>query len=193
LKPIKKQNGSGKFMRKVIISLIALIAVLAFLSSTAAAASKVTLQPSSKSVYAGENITLNVVVTPDTQISGIQFDLEYDGSLFQVAGVTEGNLFSQSGQETLFSPGQIGNGTLKNVYGCILGSSSVSTPGTFATITLASNSGVKGTSQFYLKNVTISSSASKPVDVRLVDTSITVSEPKKSRITLQELIESLLS
>jgi hypothetical protein len=179
-------------MRKVIISLITLIAVLAFLSSTAAAASKVSLQPSSKSVYAGENITLNVVVTPDTQISGIQFDLEYDGSLLQVAGVTEGNLFSQSGQSTLFSPGQTGNGTLKNVYGCILGSSSVSTPGTFATITLASNSGVKGTSQFYLKNVTVSSSASKPADVRLVNTSITVSEPKKSRITLQELIESLL-
>lgn len=178
-------------MRKVIISLIALITILAFLSSTAAAASKVSLQPSSKSVYAGENITLNVVVTPDTQISGIQFDLEYDGSLFQVAGVTEGNLFSQSGQETLFSPGQTGNGTLKNVYGCILGSSSVSTPGTFATITLASNSKV-GTSQFYLKNVTISSSASKPVDVRLVNTSITVSEPKKSRGILSSLIESLL-
>nr|WP_155401925.1 cohesin domain-containing protein [Methanosarcina mazei] len=179
-------------MRKVIVSLIALIAVLAFLSSTAAAASKVTLQPSSKSVYAGENITLNVVVTPDTQISGIQFDIEYDGSLFQVTDVTEGNLFSQSGQNTLFSPGQTGNGTLKNVYGCVLGSSSISTPGTFATITLASNSGVKGTSQFYLKNVTISSSASKPVDLRLVNTSITVSEPRKSRITLQELIESLL-
>jgi hypothetical protein len=180
-------------MRKVIISLITLIAVLAFLSSTAAAASKVSLQPSSKSVYAGENITLNVLVTPDTQISGIQFDLEYDGSLFQVAGVTEGNLLSQSGQNTLFSPGQAGNGTLKNVYGCILGSSSVSTPGTFATITLASNPGVKGTSQFYLKNVTISSSASKPVDVRLVNTSITVSEPKRTKGLLETLIESILA
>lgn len=179
-------------MKKVIISLIALIAILAFLSSTAAATTKVALQPSLKSVYAGENITVDVIVTPDTQVSGMQFDLEYDGSLFQVASVTEGNLFSQSGQSTFFIPGQAGTGTLKNVYGCILGNSSVSTPETFATITLASNSGVKGTSQFYLKNVTISSSSSKPVDVRLVNTSMTVSEPKRPKGVLKILIESLL-
>ncbi|AKB65784.1 EF hand domain/PKD domain protein [Methanosarcina mazei S-6] len=164
------------------------------MSSTAAAASKVTLQPSSKSVYAGENITLNVVVTPDTQISGIQFDLEYDGSLFQAADVTEGNLFSQSGQKTFFSPGQTGNGRFSNIYGCVLGSSSVSTPETFATITLKANTGVQGTSQFYLKNVTISSSASKPVDVRLVNTGITISdsEAKKPRGLLGKLIEGIL-
>ncbi|MDQ1252008.1 MAG: hypothetical protein QG646_1123, partial [Euryarchaeota archaeon] len=178
--------------RKIIVSLIALIAILAFLSSTAAAASKVTLQPSSKSVYAGENITVDVIVTPDTQISGMQFDLEYDGSLFQVASVTEGNLFSQSGQSTLFIPGQAGTGSLKNVYGCILGSSSVSTPGTFATITLASNPKVKGTSQVCLKNVTIGDSKSMPVNVSLVNTSITVSAPKKSKGMLETLIESLL-
>lgn len=180
-------------MKKVIISLIALIAILAFLSSTAAATTKVTLQPSSKSVYSGENVTVDVIVTPDTQISGMQFDLEYDSSIFQVASVSEANLFNQSGQSTFFVPGQAGSGTLKNVYGCILGSSSVSTPGTFATITLASNTGVKGTSQLYLKNVTISSSASKPVDVRLTNTGITVSEPKKSKGVLEILIESLLS
>lgn len=179
---------------KSIVSIITLIAILAFLSSTAAAASKVTLQPTSKNVYAGENITLNVVVTPDTQISGIQFDLEYDGSLFQIADVTEGNLFSQSGQKTLFSPGQIENGKLSNVYGCILGSSSVSTPATFATVTLKANTGVQGTSQFYLRNVTVSSSASKPVNVRLVNTGITISEPeaKKPRGLLVKLIESIL-
>ncbi len=181
-------------MRKSIISLIALIAIIAVLSSTAAAASKVTLQPSSESVNAGENITLNVIVTPDTQISGMQFDLEYNDSLFQVADVTEGNLFSQSGQKTLFSPGQIENGKLSNVYGCILGSSSVSTPATFATVTLKANTGVQGTSQFYLRNVTVSSSASKPVNVRLVNTGITISEPeaKKPRGLLVKLIESIL-
>ncbi|KKG67694.1 cohesin domain-containing protein [Methanosarcina mazei] len=178
-------------MRKVIVSLIAFIAILAFLSSTAAAASKVTLQPSSKNVYAGENITLNVVVTPDTQISGMQFDLEYDGSLFEVVSVTEGNLFSQSGQ-TFFIPGQAGSGTLKNVYGCILGNSSTSNPGTFATITLASKPGVQGTSQFYLKNVIISDSKSMLVDLRLVNTGITVSEPKRPRGALEIFIESLL-
>ncbi|BBL65291.1 cohesin domain-containing protein [Methanosarcina mazei] len=165
-------------MRKSIISLIALIAIIAVLSSTAAAASKVTLQPSSESVNAGENITLNVIVTPDTQISGMQFDLEYNDSLFQVADVTEGNLFSQSGHSTLFSPGQAVNETLSNVYGCILGSSSILTSGTFATITLTSNLEVQETSQLYLKNVTISSSASKPVDVTLVNANITISESK---------------
>jgi len=179
-------------MRKVIISLVALIAILAFLSSTAAAASKVTLQPSSKSVYAGESVTVNVIVTPDTPITGMQFDLEFDGSVFQVVNVAEGELFSQSGQSTLFSPGQAGDGTLRNVYGCILGSSSVSVPGTFATVTLASSPDMLGTSEVCLKNVTISSSASKPVDVRLVNASITVSEPKKPRGLLTKLIESLL-
>lgn len=179
-------------MRKVFFSLTALIAVFVFLSSTAAAASNVTLQPSSKSVYAGQNITLDVIVNPDTQITGMEFELEYDGSLFQVASVTEGNLFSQSGQSTLFSPGQAGSGTLKDVYGCILGSYSVSTPGTFATITLASNPKEKGTSQVCLKNVTISDSNSKPVDVSLVNTSITVTTSKKSKGIMETLIESLL-
>jgi hypothetical protein len=179
-------------MRKIIISLVALIAILAFLSSTAAAASKVTLQPSSKSVYPGENITVNVIVTPDTPIAGMQFDLEFDGSLFKVVSVTEGNLFSQSGQSTLFSPGQAGDGTLKNVYGCILGSSSVTVPGTFATITLASSPDMLGTSQICLKNVTISSSASKPVDARLVNTGIAVSEPKRPRGILETLTETIL-
>lgn len=179
-------------MRKVIVSLIALIAILAFLSSTAAAASKVTLQPSSKSISPGENITVDVIVTQDTQITGMQFDLEYDGSLFQIASVTEGNLFSQSGQSTFFFPGQPGNGSLKNVYGCILGSSSVSIPGTFATITLASNPKVKGTSQVCLKNVTISDPKSMPVNVSLVNTSITVTTSKRSKGMLETLIESLL-
>ncbi len=178
-------------MRKVIVSLTALIAIFVFLSSTAAAPN-VTLQPSSTSVYAGQNITVDVIVNPDTQITGMEFEIEYDGSLFQVANVTEGNLFSQSGQSTLFYPGQAGAGTLKNVYGCILGNSSVSTPGTFATITLSSNPKVKGTSQVCLKNVTISDSNSKPVDVSLVNTSITVTTSKKSKGIMETLIESLL-
>jgi len=135
---------------------------------------------------------VNVIVTPDTPISGMQFDLEFDGSVFKVVDVTEGKLFSQSGQSTLFSPGQIGDGTLRNVYGCILGSSSVTTSGTFATITLASSPEFRGTSQVCLKNVTISSSASKPVEARLVNTNITVSEPKKSKSLLERMIESLL-
>lgn len=177
-------------MRKTIVSSIALIVVVAFLSSTATAASKVALQPSLKSVYSGENITLDVIVTPDTQISGMQFDLEYDSSLFQVARVTEGNLFGQNGKNTFFIPGQADNGTLKNVYGCVLGSSSISAPGTFASITLASKPGMKGTSQLYLKNVTLSDSKSMPVSVRLTNTSITVSEPKRPRGVMEILIES---
>ena len=180
-------------MRKIIVSLVALIAVVAFLSSTAAAVSKVTLQPSSKSINSGDNITLDVVVTPDTQISGMQFDLEFNGTIFRVADVTEGKLFSQSGQTTLFSPGQAGDGSLRNVYGCVLGSSTVLNPGVFATITLSSNQGIQGTSQVCLKNVVISNPSSKPVDSRLVNTSITVSEPRKPKgNVLQLLIESLL-
>ncbi|AKB71750.1 hypothetical protein MSMAC_1860 [Methanosarcina mazei C16] len=179
-------------MRKVIVSLIALIAILAFLSSTGAAATKVTLQPSSKNVNAGDNITLDVIVTPDTQISGMQFDLEFDGSMFRVVDVTEGKLFSQSGQNTIFNPGQAGDGKLKHVYGCILGSSSVSNPASFATVTLAASPGVQGTSQVYLKNVVISSSSSKPVDLRLVNASITVSEPKKPKGLLSKMVADLL-
>jgi hypothetical protein len=179
-------------MRKVIFSLITLIAILTVLISNASAASKVSLQPSSKSINAGENITVDVIVTPDTQIAGMQFDLDFDGSAFQVVDVTEGKLLKQNGQSTLFSPGQAGDGTLRSVYGCILGSTSVSTPGTFATITLSSRTGAQGTSQLYLKNVTISSSAAKPVEARLVNTSITVSEPKKPKGILEKLIESLL-
>jgi len=179
-------------MRKVIISLVALIAILTILSSAAAATSKVTLQPSSKSVYPGESIAVNVIVTPDTPIVGMQFDLEFDSSVFQVVDVTEGGLFSRNGQSTFFSPGQVGDGTLRNVYGCILGSSSVLVPGTFATVTLESNPDMLGTSQVCLKYVIISSSESEPVDARLVDASIKVSEPKNTHDLRIKLIESIL-
>jgi len=175
------------------IWLVAIIAALTIFTFTASAASQVTLQPSSGITSADDTVTLDVFVVPDTEIAGMQFDLEFDGSVLLVTGVTEGYLFKQSSRETFFNSGQNENGTLKNVYGCVLGKGGVSTSGTFATVTLSSNSYVTNTSKIYLKNVIISSPEGNAVEAEVVNTSIQVLNTKEQESFLEKLFRGLFS
>ncbi|MFA9399307.1 MAG: hypothetical protein ACERKV_13715, partial [Clostridiaceae bacterium] len=88
--------------------------------------------------------------------------------------------FKQNSRKTFFNTSQIDNGTLKTVYGCILGKGGVSTSGTFATVTLSSNSDVKNTSEISLKNVIISSPEGNAVEVKVVNASIKILKTKEN-------------
>jgi len=175
---------------KASYGLVSVIAYLLIFSSTAAASSQVILQPSSRVVSAGNTVDLNVFVVPDTEIAGVQFDLEFDSSVLQVTNVTEGDLFKQkqSSRETFFNTSLTDEGTLKTVYGCILGKGGVSTPGVFSTVTLSSNSDVENTSEICLKNVIISSPEGNEIEVKEVNTSIKILKTEEQESFLEKFL-----
>ncbi|WP_148705828.1 cohesin domain-containing protein [Methanosarcina siciliae] len=153
--------------RKICIWLFAIIAALSIFSSNAAAASEVILRPSAGTNWGDNPVTLDIFVVPDTDVAGMQFDLKFNESLLQVTNVTEGDLFEQSGMETYFNTGKTDAGALKNTYGCILGKGEVSTPGTFATVTLSLTSNKNIMSEIYLENVIISSPEGNAVEIKV--------------------------
>jgi hypothetical protein len=139
---------------------------------------------------------VGVFVVPDTEIAGMQFDLEFDGSVLLITNVTEGDLFKQSKQstgKTFFNSGQTDKGTLKKVYGCVLGKAGVSISGTFATVTLSSDSNINNTSETYLKNVTISSPEGNTVETEVVNTSIKILKVEEQESFLEKLFRDLFS
>ena len=100
--------------------------------------SEVIVLPQIQTVAIGETFDVNIYVVPHEEIAGMQFDLSFDESIIQINSITEGNLFKQSSFPTLFVSGTIDNdnGFVNDVYGNILGASSVSIPESFAVISL---------------------------------------------------------
>ena len=142
-------------------------------------AADVTLEPSTQIATIGENFTVDVFITPDTAIVGLQFDLEFDSSKIQVDSVSEGRLLNQNGASTFFSDGHIDNnaGILSDVYGSIMGSSSILEPASFASITMNVKEQAASTSTIYLKNVIISDPSGKPIYAYIKNTTLTIAEP----------------
>ncbi|WP_135611339.1 cohesin domain-containing protein [Methanococcoides sp. AM1] len=159
---------------KKILMVVTLITLLVGLTNVSAAASDVTLKPSSQTIAPGESFTVDVFVSPDVDIAGIQFDLLFDSSQFQVSDVSEGSLFKQSGMNTFFVSGSANSGLINDAYGCILGASDVTTPATFAIITLTATEQAKGRSELVLKDVIISDPEGNSVDLELTNTVISV-------------------
>jgi hypothetical protein len=92
-----------------------------------------------KPIQSGEQFTVSIAVVPSTAIAGMQFDLSFDPSLVTVDSVKEGDLLGQGGASTFFNSGNIDSqaGTIRGAFGAITSpGETVSTPGTFATITL---------------------------------------------------------
>ncbi|NPE31125.1 hypothetical protein HNV12_24850 [Methanococcoides sp. SA1] len=167
---------------KNVFKIVAIITLLAVLSNVSAAATDVILQPSSQilepgdafTVSPGETFTIDVFVSPDVDIAGMQFDLLFDSSKFQVEGVNEGTLFRQSGMGTFFVGAPVSSGLLDNTYGCILGAADVSTPGTFASITVTVREQASGSSAFLLKDIMISDPTGNAVDLGIVNTEVVI-------------------
>lgn len=167
---------------KNVFKIVAIIALLAVLSNVSAAATDVILKPSSQilesgdtfTVSPGETFTIDVFVSPDVDIAGMQFDLLFDSSKFQIGDVNEGNLFKQSGMGTFFVAASVNSNLLDDTYGCILGAADVSTPATFASITVTVNEQANGRSVFILKDTVISDSKGNAVNLGIVNTEVNI-------------------
>ncbi len=162
------------------ILLIFLTLVLGLLPvSLASAEGSVTVSVSVPGqVNPGEQFTVEIVVTPEVAIAGMQFGLSFDSSLVTVDSVVEGDLLSQGGAATYFSSGTIDNvaGTIHGVAGAItVPGEVVSTPGTFATVTFIA--GTQGsTSPLTLSGVIVGDIDGQPVTVNMVSGQVTINQ-----------------
>jgi hypothetical protein len=132
----------------------------------------VAVSPTSRTVSAGQTFTLNVTCTPGQAIKSYEFKVTYNPSYLHANSVTEGNLFS--GYTTFFNNGTINNtaGSIINVYDLILGSGSVSNPGTCAKISFTACL-QSGTSAVGLTNVGVTNATSY-VPVTVTNGSVTL-------------------
>ncbi|MBN1624692.1 MAG: PGF-pre-PGF domain-containing protein [Clostridia bacterium] len=139
------------------------------LIDSASAAAIVSISPSTQSVEEGQDFTISVYVNPDVPISGAQFNLLFDSSLVSVNSISEGNLFNQAGDPTLFNTAaSIDNsqGIVSNVFGLIIGKNNITTPGVFSTIDLTA-ANISGICTFELSDVVISNSAGDSLPVSI--------------------------
>jgi hypothetical protein len=150
---------------------LALALWLVCLPSTALAAETTTVSISAPSgpLEAGEQFTIGIELVPDTAMAGMQFDLSFEASLVAVSRVQEGDLLNQGGATSFFNPGSIDNqaGKITGVFGAITTPGmTVSTPGTFATVTLTARQQIEGC-PLRLSNVIVGDKEGKAVPVSL--------------------------
>jgi archaellum component FlaG (FlaF/FlaG flagellin family) len=107
--------------------------------SADAGTTAVSVSAPSQPVASGQQFTVSIVVVPNTDLSGLQFNLHFDPAFVSIDSVQEGNLLAQNGATTYFNPGQIDNqaGTLTGAFGVITSpGQTISAQGTLAVITL---------------------------------------------------------
>ena len=167
-----------RLSRVLIISLILSLGLLPAGLTLAQETTSVSVSAPSQ-VNSGEQFTVDVLVDPGTSIAGVQFDLVFDPSLVTVDSVAEGNLLSQGGATTYFSPGMTDNvsGTVSAVFGAITTpGQTVSAAGTFATITLTAGAG-SGTCSLTLSGVVVGDIDGQSVPVSVVNGQVIINQP----------------
>ena len=126
--------------RWLAICLVASLGLLCFPSTASAAETTVvSISTPTEPIESGGQFSVSIVVMPGTAIAGMQFDLNFDPSLVTVDDIKEGDLLEQDGATSFFNSGNIDNqaGIIRGAFGAITTpGEAVSTPGTFATVTL---------------------------------------------------------
>lgn len=135
----------------------------------------ITIAPEYQIIEPKKSFDLSIKVEPRIPISGTQLDFVFNSSKTSVNNVTEGDLLKQSGAYTIFSSGTINNidGKVKNIYGFILGTSNVSSPGTMAIVNLTAGNRT-GMANFSLSNVLISDANSKSVPYTVTNATVLI-------------------
>ncbi len=140
---------------------------------------EVTVNPASQVIKKGQEITINISIDPvNSPITAAQFNMLFNSSLIEVKNVTEGDLYSQNGADTIFNSGILNNteGTLINVWGLIITpGANVTTKGDLATITIYAKDA--GVSLINLTSVIVSDPDSQAAQVNITNGSITASLP----------------
>jgi uncharacterized repeat protein (TIGR02543 family) len=134
----------------------------------------VQVNPSNKTVSAGQTFSLTIACTPGQMIKSYELKISFDPTLLQANSVTEGTLFN--GYTTFFNAGTINNtqGTIINVYGLILGAGGVSTPGTLISLSFTTLS-ASGTSSLSLYEVGVTNDTAY-VPITVTNGSVTLRE-----------------
>lgn len=99
---------------------------------------RISINPKNLIVNPGENFTVDVYCVPGQPIKAYELKISFNPSRVKAIKVTEGNIFN--GFSTFFNKGNVNNnaGTITDIYGLILGSGNVTTPGTFVKISFSS-------------------------------------------------------
>ena len=131
------------------------LAFIGFSPDKEIAAGTVVKISSPATLVPGQTFTTEVVVTPGSALSGMQFDLKYDPALIDFVRVEEGNLLSKGGANTFFQMGTATVGLIKTVSGVIItpGKNAFS-EGVFARITFRARSQL-GSCALTLSNVVL--------------------------------------
>ena len=110
------------------------------------------ISPSSQTVDAGENFTIDIYCITGQPIKAFEFRISFDETLISADSVTDGDIFSNF--STFSNSGTINNssGTIVDIYSLIVGPGNVSDNGTFATISFTAKE-FSGTSQIEFLDV----------------------------------------
>ncbi len=139
-----------------------------------AGSSTISVLPSSAVVAPGDTFSLDVNIDPATSLSGSQFDMHYS-SLASVDSLHEGELFSGNGLSTTFYSGDVDDLTsvLSGVYSAIVGSGTISAPGTMATVNMVAGSST-GVLELALSDVVLSDANSNPAPYTVSNATVLV-------------------
>lgn len=154
-----------------------LLVILSLFSCHVSAETIVSIEPHAQVIDRGQNFIVDVHVQSDEPVSGIEFDLLFNGSVVHAISMEEGDLFKQGGGNTIFNSGSIDNdnGTFTDVYGLILGKANVTGSGVFATISFRSQD-VDESCTLSLSNLVVSNSTGSRMPVSVIDGSVTVGD-----------------
>ena len=152
IETMRQEVKQGYTMLAVLLVTLMLLGGVVPLLVGAAGSTSVRVSPTSQTVSAGQTFIVTVSCTPGQLIKSFECKVLFNSSLLQANSVTEGNIFH--GYSTFFKNGTINNsaGTIIDVYGLILGTGSVSTSGTFISISFTARS-ASGTSTVGLSGV----------------------------------------
>lgn len=140
---------------------------------------KVSINPAYQVIETGKEFNISILIDPvNKPITAVQFNLLFNSSAVEVRNVTEGELFKQSGADTIFNSGIPDNseGRLINVWDLIITpGKNVSSKAAVAEITMYAK--YAGTPLLNLTNVIISDPYSQAVQINITNGSIGISNP----------------
>lgn len=149
-----QKNGA---ISTIVIVLVFLLGFIPF-QVIADNPTQIYVNPSSKTVSAGQTFSLTISCTPGQPIKSYEFKVLFNPSYLIANSVSEGTIFN--GYTTFFNDGTINNtaGSINDIYGLIIGAGMVSAPGSLVTLSftakLASGSSIIGLSNVGVTNAT---------------------------------------
>lgn len=133
-------------------------------------ANTMSIIPESSTIHS-DQFYINITCTPSEDIKSFECEITFNPSIYSVISVSEGDFFS--GYSTFFNNGTVdnNNGSIEDIYGLIVGSGTVHSPGIVVSILCSAVS--DGTSTINLSRVGITNQTSY-ISVIGVNSSVTI-------------------